>query len=205
MITLLKNNKGWLTGLFAAIAASLCCITPILALLGGAGGLASSFSWIEPYRPYLMGLTIAVFALAWYQKLKPNKQVDCECEPDNKISFWQSKLFLAIVTVISILLLTFPFYAKLFYPKPKQISVFIVDKINIQQAIFKIKGMTCESCTEHVNTEISKVNGVITFETSYEKSTSTVAFDKSKTSVDSIATAINRTGYQVISLTVTTN
>ena len=205
MITLLKNSKGWIAGLFAAIAASICCITPLLAFLGGASGLASYFSWIEPYRPYLIVLTIVVFAFAWYQTLKPKKRVDCDCEPGNKRSFWQSRSFLAIVTVISALLLTFPFYAKLFYPKPKQISVFVVDKINIQQAIFKIKGMTCESCTEHVNNEISKVNGVIKFSTSYEEAASTVRFDKSKTSVDSIATAINRTGYKVISHTVTTD
>lgn len=203
MITLLKNSKGWITGLFAAMAASLCCITPILALVGGASGLASSFSWIEPYRPYLMGLTIAVFAWAWYQKLKPKKQVDCDCGPENKISFLHTKSFLAIVTVISILLLTFPFYAKLFYPKPKQIKVFIGYKINIEQATFKIKGMTCESCTENVNNEISKVNGVITFSTSYKEAASTVKFDKSKTSPDSIASAINRTGYKVITQTVT--
>ncbi len=54
----IKNNKGWAAGLLTAIAASLCCITPTLALLGGATGLVSSFSWIEPFRPYLIGLTV---------------------------------------------------------------------------------------------------------------------------------------------------
>src|SRR5690606_27497873 len=161
------KNKGWVTGLFAALAASLCCITPVLALLGGASGLASSFSWIEPFRPYLIGLTVLVFAFAWYQKLKPQKQVDCDCEADNKKSFWQSKSFLGIVTVIAALLISFPYYAKAFYPKPQETKVVVVDKTNIQQAVFKIKGMTCESCTEHVNGEISKVNGVIQFQTSY--------------------------------------
>ena len=37
-------------GLFAAIAASLCCITPVLVLLAGASGAASSLSWLEPAR-----------------------------------------------------------------------------------------------------------------------------------------------------------
>lgn len=199
------KNKGWVTGLFAALAASLCCITPVLALLGGASGLASSFSWIEPFRPYLIGLTVLVFAYAWYQKLKPQKQVDCDCEADNKKSFWQSKTFLGIVTVVSSLLIAFPYYAKAFYPKPQETKIIVVDKTNIQQAIFKIKGMTCESCTEHVNSEISKVKGIISFETSYEKANSTVKFDNSKTSIDSIAAAISSTGYKVVSQTVTNN
>ncbi len=201
----INNNKGWIAGIFAAFAASLCCITPVLAFLGGASGLASSFSWIEPYRPYLIGLTVAVFAFAWYQKLKPIKKVDCDCETDNKKLFWQSKQFLAIITVAAGLLIAFPYYAKVFYPKPQQSEVMVVDKSNIQQAEFKIKGMTCESCTEHVNSEISKINGVIEFKTSYEKANSTVKFDNSKTSINSIASAIKNTGYKVISQTVIKN
>lgn len=203
MTTTTKKSKGWVAGLLTAIAASLCCITPVLALLGGASGLASSFSWIEPFRPYLIGLTVLVFAFAWYQKLKPQKQVDCDCEADNKKSFWQSKSFLGFVTVVAGLLIAFPYYAKAIFPKPQEIKVVALDKTNIQQAVFKIKGMTCESCTQHVNSEISKVNGIVTFQTSYENANSIVKFDNSKTSVDSIAAAINSTGYKVVSQTVT--
>ncbi len=205
MTTTAKNSKGWVAGLLTAVAASLCCITPVLALLGGASGLASSFSWIEPFRPYLIGLTVFVFAFAWYQKLKPQKQVDCDCEADNKKSFWQTKSFLGIVTVVAGLLISFPYYAKAFYPKPQEIKVVVVDKTNIQQAVFKIKGMTCESCIQHVNSEISKVKGIVEFQTSYENANSTVKFDNSKTFVDSIAAAINSTGYKVVSQTVTNN
>ena len=203
MTTTTKKSKGWVAGLLTAIAASLCCNTPVLALLGGASGLASSFSWIEPFRPYLIGLTVLVFAFAWYQKLKPQKQVDCDCEADNKKSFWQSKSFLGFVTVVAGLLIAFPYYAKAIFPKPQEIKVVALDKTNIQQAVFKIKGMTCESCTQHVNSEISKVNGIVTFQTSYENANSIVKFDNSKTSVDSIAAAINSTGYKVVSQTVT--
>lgn len=202
MTTTTKNSKSWVAGIFAAVAASLCCITPVLAFIGGASGLASSFSWIDPYRPYLIGATILIFTFAWYQKLKPQKQVDCDCETDNKKSFWQSKLFLGIVTGVAALMIAFPYYAKTFYPKPQQTKVIVVDKTDIQQAVFKIKGMTCESCTEHVNSEISKVNGVIEFNTSYENANSTVKFDNSKTSIDSIAVAIRSTGYKVISQSI---
>lgn len=203
--TTAKNSKGWVAGLLTAVGASLCCITPVLALLGGTSGLASSFSCIEPFRPYLIGLTVLVFAFAWYQKLKPQKQVDCDCEEDNKKSFWESNSFLGIVTIVSSLLIAFPYYAKAFYPKPQETKVMVVDKTNIQQAVFKIKGMTCESCTQHVNSEISKVKGIVTFQTSYENANSTVKFDNSKTSIDSIITAINSTGYKVVSQTVTNN
>lgn len=205
MTTTTKNGKGWIAGLLTAVAASLCCITPVLAFLGGASGLASSFSWIEPYRPYLIGLTIAVFAFAWYQKLKSQKQVDCDCEADNKKSFWQSKSFLGIVTVVAALLIAFPYYAKIFYPKPQVTKVIIVDKSNIATVQLNISGMDCEGCTAHINSELSKTSGVIEVNTSYEKGTSLVKFDNSKTSVDSLVSVINKTGYKVTSQSLINN
>ena len=204
MTTTTKSSKTFIAGLLTATAASLCCITPVLAFLGGASGLVSSFSCIEPFRPYLIGLTALVFAFAWYQKLKPQKQVDCNCETDNK-PFLQSKAFLGIVTVVAGLLIAFPYYAKAFYQKAEQAQVIISDKSNIKRAMFTIKGMTCEGCTDHVNSEIAKVKGVITFQTSFEKAYSIVKFDSSKTSVDSIAAAINNTGYKVSSQTIIKN
>ena len=65
--------------------------------------------------------------------------------------------------------------------------------------------MTCEGCTEHINSELSKTPGVINFNTSYEKGNSLVKFDNSKTSIDSLASAINKTGYTVTSQSVITN
>ena len=200
MTTTTKSNKSWITGILAAIAASLCCITPLLAFLGGASGLASSFSWVEPYRPYLIGLTVLVFAIGWYQKIKSLKQIDCDCEADNKKSFWQSKLFLGIVTVIAVLLLAFPYYVKIFYPKPQQAKIIVVDKSNIQIAQLNISGMDCEGCTAHINSKLSKVNGVIEANTSYKNENAIVKFNNSKISIDSIAKAVNSIGYKVTSI-----
>lgn len=200
-----KKNKSWIAGLLTAVAASLCCITPVLAFLGGASGLASSFSWMDPYRPYLICLTIAIFAFAWYKKLKPQKQVDCDCEADNKKSFWQSKSFLAIVTIIAGLLIAFPYYAKIFYSKLQETKVIIVDKANIATVQLNISGIDCEGCTAHINGELSKVNGVIEANTSYKNGNAIVKFDNSKTSADTIANSINSIGYKVTSSTIIDN
>jgi hypothetical protein len=48
----------------------------VIALLVGSSSIAANFSWIEPARPYLLGLSIAVLAFAWYLKLKPTKTND---------------------------------------------------------------------------------------------------------------------------------
>ena len=190
------NNKLIGAGLLTAIAASLCCVTPVLALIAGTSGLASTFSWLEPFRPYFIGLTILVLGFAWYQKLKLEKQIDCNCETAEKPKFIQSKIFLGIVTVFAIVMLAFPYYSSVFYPKTEK-QIIVVDKSNIQKVEFTINGMTCASCEEHVNHEVGKLAGIISSNTSYEKENAIVEFDNSKTNISEIETAINTTGYSV--------
>ncbi len=113
----MKSERKLLSaGLLTAIAASLCCITPVLALIAGTSGLASTFSWLEPFRPYFIGFTILVLGFAWYQKFKPKNKFDCNCETDEKPKFIQSKTFLGIVTAFTVMMLAFPYYAYFFYP-----------------------------------------------------------------------------------------
>ncbi len=190
------DNKLIGAGLLTAIAASLCCITPVLALIAGTSGLASTFSWLEPYRPYFIGLTILVLVFAWYQKLKSKKQIDCNCETDEKPKFIQSKMFLGIVTVFAGLMLAFPKYAHIFYPNTEK-QIMVVDKSDISTTEFKISGMTCASCEEHVDHEVNKLSGIIKSTASYENGNAIVEFDNSKTTNAEIEKAINSTGYEV--------
>ena len=191
-----SENKFIGAGLLPAITASLCCITPVLALIAGTSGIASTFSWIEPFRPYLIGLTILVLGFAWYQKLKPQKEIDCECETDEKPKFIQSKKFLGIVTVFAIVMLAFPYYSGIFYPNTEK-QIIVVDKSDIKTTEFKISGMTCASCEEHVNYEVNKLNGIVNSTVSYENGNAIVEFEKTKTNETEIEKAINSTGYQV--------
>jgi copper chaperone CopZ len=191
-----SENKLIGTGLLTAITASLCCITPVLALTAGTSGIASTFSWIEPFRPYLIGLTVLVLGFAWYQKVKPRKEIDCECETDEKPKFMQSKTFLGIATIFAIIMLVFPYYSGIFYSNTeKQITV--VDKSDIKITEFKISGMTCASCEEHVNHEVNKLNGIVNSKASYENGNVIIEFDRTKTNETEIEKAINSTGYKV--------
>jgi len=199
MISIKSSGTFTSAGVLSAIAASLCCITPVIALLAGSSSIAANFSWIEPARPYLIGLSITVLALAWYLKLKPAKtnNTDCKCETTKKASFLQSNFFLGIITVFAILMMAFPLYAQLFYPKPKIQVATLAAVDNKQQVKFTIQGMTCEACEEHVNNELSKVAGVLAYKTSYATRSSLVTFDKSKVDAKAIEAAINKTGYKV--------
>ena len=193
-----KSSKGLIgAGVFSAIAASLCCITPVLALIAGSSGAAASFSWLEPARPYLIGVTILILGFAWWQKLKPKKvdPIDCDCDEDEKPSFLQSKKFLGIVTVFAAFMLVFPYYSHIFYPETKANTV-IVESSNIQQVDLQITGMTCTGCEEHIKHAVAQLPGFIDATADYENSTAAVKFDKSKSTIDDIIAAINETGYK---------
>ena len=191
-----KSLKLTLTSILTAIGASLCCITPVLALISGASGAAATFSWMEPLRPYLIGITVLVLSFAWYQKLKLKKEIDCDCETDEKPSFMQSTLFLVLITVFSALMLAFPYYSSVFYSK-SETEVIITDQSNLQSINIDIEGMTCTSCEEHINHSVNQLEGIVSINTSYESGNTQIEFDQSKTSIEDIEKGINSTGYSV--------
>ncbi len=195
-----KSSKALIgTGIITAVAASLCCITPVLALIAGSSGIASSFSWMEPARPYLIGFTVLVLGFAWYQKLKPRtaEEIECACEEDDKPSFWQSRRFLFIVTIFAALMLTFPYYSSIFYPDNRK-EVVVVNQFDIQTIQLDIEGMTCEACDSHVAYAVQEVVGVLEATADHETGKAEVKFDQTKTSMKEIIKSIDATSYKVV-------
>lgn len=185
------------TTIITAIAASLCCITPVLALIAGTSGIASTFSWLEPFRPYLITLTILVLAIAWYQKLKPKKQeIDCDCEEEEP-KFINSKKLLFLVTLFAASMLAFPYYTQLFYPNTSKEVVFVSDS-NINKVEYAIKGMSCSGCEVHIESEVNKLDGIIEVKASHEKGNTIVTYDKTKVTSKEIKDVVKKTGYKII-------
>src|SRR5260221_3711783 len=135
-----KNSKVLVgSGLLLAFTSSLCCIVPVLTILGGAGGAVTAFSWAAPLRPYLLGATVLVLGFAFYRVYKPAPKDDCGCEVKKNVL--QSKTFLWVVAIVSVLISAFPYYAGIFQQKrPPQMAA---GKSNMQQAVIHIKGMCC--------------------------------------------------------------
>ncbi|MBO0341538.1 mercuric transport protein MerTP [Flagellimonas profundi] len=193
-----SSYSAMFTGVFTAIAASLCCITPVLALIAGTSGMASTFAWLEAFRPFFIGLTVLVLGFAWYQKLKSKSQqeIDCACENDVKPSFLQSKRFLLFVTLFAGLMLAFPYFSGLFYAQPTK-EIIYVQQDNMVDITFTVEGMTCSGCENHIESEVNKLDGIVSVKASYEKSNTTVKYDRTKVTEQRIIKAINNTGYNV--------
>ncbi|SNS72427.1 Copper chaperone CopZ [Ekhidna lutea] len=197
------SSKSASAGLFAAIVASLCCITPVFSLLAGIGGIAATFSWMEPFRPYLIVLTIGILGFAWYQKLRPRtaEEIACECETGKQPSFWQSKKFLGIITVFAGLMLSFPSYAHIFYSNggsQTPAAFFEQDSTKTDKIVLDVKGMTCAGCEAHVNKAVNQLEGIYEVKASYEEGTTQVKYNSEIIEVQTIIEAINKTGYKAI-------
>ncbi|PZR20465.1 MAG: mercuric transport protein MerTP [Flavobacterium psychrophilum] len=184
-----------LLSIFTAASASICCITPVLAIVAGTSSLATSFSWLDPLRPYFIGATFLVLGITWYGVLKPQKKDDCGCESEKK-SFFKSKRFLSTITILSLLLIAFPSYSRFFFQKSES-AVASQDQSKNKKIELTVNGMTCSSCEMHIESEVKKLPGVSFIKASYERKSATIEYDEQKVDLNKIIKSINSTGYKV--------
>ncbi|GAB4300666.1 MAG: hypothetical protein Kow0098_28240 [Ignavibacteriaceae bacterium] len=200
----MKTNKLFQnSAIVTAVLASLCCITPVLAVLGGLSGIATTFDFLEPLRPYFIAFTAIILGYAFYTAYKPKKEtdIDCACEDDeqenNKTKFINSKAFLWTVTVVTAILITFPYYSQVFFPDVEASSA-IVSSTYLIKAEMKIEGMTCTGCEQSVDYALKSEEGVINATSSYKTGIAYVEYDQSKINPEQLKKAIEeKVGYKV--------
>jgi len=105
-------SKGTLlASVVAGIAASTCCLGPLLLLtLGVSGSWIGSLSAMEPFRPYLMGLTLLLLGLAFRKlyRVPQSCAVDAPCATPAKLR--RQRVIFWGVTVAVLLIMAFPWY-----------------------------------------------------------------------------------------------
>ncbi len=102
-----------LAGIVTAIAASTCCIGPLVLLtLGVSGSWIGNLSAFEPYRPLFIAVTLLFLGLAFRKlyRVPRSCQVDESCfTPANlrrqRITFW-------VVSIAVLAVMGFPWYGR---------------------------------------------------------------------------------------------
>lgn len=183
-----------MTGILTAFMTSLCCITPLLAVLAGATGFASTFSWLMPFKPYLIAISVLALSFAWYQKLRPvNSNAQCNCENQGRTSFIKSRKFLGIITVFAGLMLSFSSYSGIFYPD-KSNGSYSANEESIELMI-QVEGMSCAGCEGLIEHEVSKLQGIQSVQASFKNRNVSVEHNSLATD-EEILEAIESLGYK---------
>jgi mercuric ion transport protein len=180
--------------LLTSASASLCCIVPFLGIVGGSGSVMSSVSWLEPYRPFFIGGTFLFLGLAWYKTTRPRAEDECGCE--KQPSFFQSRKFLTIVTVLSFVLISFPSYSRFLIQEQESVKL-TSDQDKNKKVTLSVSGMTCASCEHHIESEVIKLSGVSSVKASYTNKSAIIEYDPQKVDEAKIVATINETGYKV--------
>ncbi|RMG82774.1 MAG: mercuric transport protein MerTP [Bacteroidetes bacterium] len=197
------TKKAVWTGVFAAVAASSCCIPPVIAAIAGVGGIAGSLSWLESARPYLIVVAVLAIGYAWYNYYKVKKQDSCGCDVE-KPKWYQSKTFLIVITIFAILSISFPYYSFIFFPK-NHLKTENIDNSSVIEVNAEIEGMTCEACEHHVNSAVSDLPGVLNVQSSYKEGKAVIYVDTSKVTISAITEVVNQTGYQLKNIKIESN
>lgn len=112
-----KSTSGLLAmGGVAAVLASSCCLGPLLlVLLGFSGAWIGNLTKMEPYRPWLLLLTIIVLAFAARRIFRPAQPCASDELCARPASRLISKLVFSAVVVLALIALVFPYLARLLY------------------------------------------------------------------------------------------
>ena len=177
-----------------ALAASSCCIAPVLTLIVGSSSLATIFSWLEPARPFFIGFTVLILAFAWFQKFKKSPKDACDCPTVKQPTIFKSTATLIVLTLFSGLMLSFPLYSMWFYPNSQHQATTISHTATTVD--LKIKGMTCEACSQHIAYELNQLQGVLQTTVSYTNGNAKISFDATQISTEELEQTIQSIGYK---------
>jgi mercuric ion transport protein len=102
-------------GLFGALAASSCCILPlVLFSLGVSGAWIGNFTRLAPYQPYFIAVTIACLGYGYWLVYRSSKVVCADGEAcERPLPNWLVQFGLIAATVLVAAAIGFNFLAPL--------------------------------------------------------------------------------------------
>lgn len=211
-----KASRRSIAGaIVAAVAASICCVGPLVLLALGVGGAwVGNLTALEPYRPFFMIATVLFLAYAFYRVYRRPKEE--ECEPGSycanpKSNRW-NKIILWTVTVGVIMLLAVPYVTPYLYATggtstPGVVSESVENpalcadcevpgaKVQYQEVVLDVANMTCASCEVTVQKSLTRLEGVVQAEADAKKGLAVVQYDPAKVDLESLQKATTDVGY----------
>jgi copper chaperone CopZ len=192
-----RRSLWMISAVVAAIAASLCCILPILAAVTGLGAIAAGAAF-EKWRPYLLGVTGLLLAagliFAWRDRKRgcaPGSA--CEAKPIRRWNW----IALGVVAALAVGLAAFPDYSgavarmALRAPSPARSA----GAGHVSQAVFRIPDLDCPACAVSLSSALRKLPGVLDVRSDVDAHRAIVTYDPTALNAKALENVIQGTGF----------
>ncbi|MGH9508387.1 MAG: mercuric transporter MerT family protein [Terriglobales bacterium] len=184
----------------AAFVASLCCVLPIVFVLGGFAVVGAT-AFFQSLRPYLLALTFLLLGAGFYFAYRKPQEA---CEPDSACARPRvgrsGRIGLWVATALVIAFVALPYYsqqvADLLLPKKTAAAAAQPSDSAVQHVRFAVHGMDCPACAKAVETKLMALPGVRRATVSYEQGKAEVEYDPASVSVEQLQQAVADAGYR---------
>lgn len=187
-------KQSWVLtgGLLSALAASLCCIGPLVAAVAGAGSFVAA-GWFEHWRPVFLGGTVAFIALAWVLTLRA-RRVACAggtCATPRASRWTLGVLIFSTVVVGAVAM--FPQIAQTAFGRSPVGSAASADRRVLR---VRIPSMDCAACAAGIAGTLQRVPGIRTAVVRYATKEAEVVYDPAVISAMAVIAKIDATGFK---------
>jgi mercuric ion transport protein len=180
----------------AAIAASSCCIGPLLLAALGIGG-AGAFAAIAAYRPSILAVTAALLAGGFYLSYRKPKVAEgdaCGCESPKPKANRAARFGLWIATALVVVFAAAPpLLAAVSHAAPVPVQA----RHPVQQAVLSVQGLDCEACAAPIRSALTKVGGFQDLRLDLKAQTVAVTYEPAPGRLQAYVAAIGSLGYEV--------
>lgn len=213
---MLKERTALGGAIVAALAASLCCIGPLVFVLFGVGAFGAA-TYFESARPYLMAGAVLLLAIAYYWTYFRREAAcapgeACATKPVSRagrLGLWLATFALILFSITPYLFAPLASRLSAQKPAPDGEDCCVVNKPvpttangtpatlagNTATSTFTVTGMTCANCEVTIKLALEKTPGVKRADVSYDQSRTVVYYDPNVTTPDKLREVINQTGY----------
>jgi copper chaperone CopZ len=177
----------------AALAASSCCIGPLIVAALGLGG-AGAFAVLAVYRPYILGATALLLTIGFYLSYrKPRVAAPdvCGCEKPKasragRVGLWMAAALTATLAAAPSLL------AGVAHHRPPA----LLAGQHLEQAVIQVHGIDCEACAAPLRNALTKVGGFNDLRLDLPKQTIAVSYEPAPGRLAAYVAAIDDLGYE---------
>jgi len=187
-----KKDWGMMGAIGAGIGASACCTIPLaLVTLGVGGSLVGTFTAMEPYRPFFIGIAVLALGFVGFRELQRSRRPDCECE--GEMSDNKRRTFLAAGLMITVSLIASPWIIR--STSANDAFVAAAEFSGLHQVVLEVEGMTCKLCDVTVSKALTNLDGVKEALVTFEPPQAIVRFDPELVSIKDMEIATTEVGY----------